>query len=54
MQKKWCSKTIYGFDETFNNLDDIGNKHNKLNEYKPMTSSNTKNVMLQHFENYKK
>ena len=45
-------KKLYRFDETFNTFDDLENKRNKLNEYKPRTSNkiNTKNVMIEHLK----
>ena len=42
----------YEFDDAFNNFDEIDNKHNKLNEYKPRTCNkiNTKNTMLEYLQ----
>ena len=33
--EKAVLKNKYGLDEAFNNLNEIDNKHNKLNEYNP-------------------
>ena len=48
-------KKDYGFDEVFNIFNEIDNKRNKLNEYKPI-ASNKIDKQIQNasiFENYK-
>ena len=50
--EKTVLKKDYEFDDAFNNFDEIDNKHNKLNEYKPRTCNkiNTKNTMLEYLQ----